>query len=262
MPYWLGFQNVVASSNRKTSLIPLRRLFWLAIIVSGSLLSFVFAMPAAAAWQAVLVAGDRAQPVFDNGVAAFYNRLVALGVPAGNIHRLSANGAYPDPSVEPATASRVLQRIASLQPRPGDGCLVFITSHGQRGRGIWLAAAGEYLQPAPLAQALTAGCARVPTVVIVSGCYSGTFAGPAMRAPNRIILTAARGDRPSFGCQADRTYTVYDECLLGAMPFGANWRNIADQTLACVARREQEMRVQPSLPQVSIGAQVQALGLR
>jgi hypothetical protein len=243
-------------------LIPLRRLFSIAAIVALGLFAPSIATPAAASWQAVLVAGDRAEPVFDNGAAAFYNRLIGFGVPAASIHRLSANGGSADPALEPATASRVLQRIASLQPGPGDRCLVFITSHGQRGRGIWLAAGGEYLQPAPLAQALSLGCGRVPTVVIVSGCYSGTFAGPAMRAPNRVILTAARGDRPSFGCQADRTYTVYDECLLDAIPHSATWRNVAEQTQTCVSRRETEMRVQPSQPQVSVGAAVQALSVR
>jgi hypothetical protein len=242
--------------------IPLRRLFWTTAVMAAFFLAASFSAPAAAHWQVVLVAGDRAEPVFDNGVAALYNRLAALGVPAANIHRLSANPGYGDPSVEPATANRILQRIAALQTRSGDRCLVFVTSHGQRGRGIWLAAAGEFLQPAPLAQALSVGCGRVPTVVIVSGCYSGSFAGPAMRAPNRIILTAARADRPSFGCQADRTYTVYDECLLDAIPRSATWRNVADQTLACVGRREQEMRVQPSQPQVSVGAGVQDLGVR
>jgi hypothetical protein len=225
-------------------------------------LAATFSAPAAAHWQVVLVAGDRAEPVFDNGVAALYNRLAALGVPAANIHRLSADPGYGDPSVEPATVNRVLQRIASLQPRPGDRCLVFITSHGQRGRGIWLAAAGEFLQPAQLGLALSAGCGQMPTVAIVSGCYSGSFAGPATRAPNRIILTAARADRPSFGCQADRTYTVYDECLLDAIPRSPTWRNVADQTLSCVGRREKEMEVRPSQPQVSVGAGVQNLSVR
>ena len=243
-------------------MIPLRWLFCAAAVVAAGLVVPLFAAPLPGGWQAVLVAGDRAQPVFDNGVAAFASRLAAIGVPSASIHRLAADGGYGDPGIEPATASRLLQRIASLQPGPAGRCLVYITSHGQRGRGVWLAATGEYLRPAELAQALSSGCGRVPTVVIVSSCYSGLFAAAPVSAPNRIVLTAARVDRPSFGCQADRTYTVYDECLIGAMPQAATWRNVADATLACVSRREKEMNVLPSQPQTSFGAAVQNLSER
>src|SRR5580700_11139602 len=87
------------------------------------------AEPAASPWQAVLVAGDDAQPVFDNAVDALARWLGAGGVPLSDIHRLSASPR--DPRVEPASAERIIQRIASLQAQPGTGCLIFITSHGQ-----------------------------------------------------------------------------------------------------------------------------------
>ena len=48
-------------------------------------------------WQAVLVAGDNAQPVFDNAVAAVRDWLAAGGVPARNIHVLSATQPKADP---------------------------------------------------------------------------------------------------------------------------------------------------------------------
>ena len=55
---------------------------------------------------------------------------------------------------------------------------------------------------------------------------------------NRIVLTAARRDRPSFGCQADRTYTFFDECLIGALPRASTWRAAFADTVACVGRME------------------------
>jgi hypothetical protein len=218
--------------------------------------------PAVSSWQAVLVAGDDAQPVFDNAVDALARWLGAGGVPNSDIHRLTASPALRDPSVEPASAERILQRIASLRPQPGEGCLVFITSHGQHERGIWLAYSGEYLQPASLAQALSIGCAAAPTVVILSSCYSGAFTGGAMRAPNRIILSAARADRPSFGCQADRTYTVFDECLLGTLPRARTWRAVNAASLSCVRGREKQLGVLASQPQASFGAAVRDLAVR
>jgi hypothetical protein len=218
--------------------------------------------PSVSSWQAVLVAGDDAQPVFDNANDALAQWLGGRGVARSDIHRLSASRARQDPSVEPASAERILQRIAALQPPPGTGCLVFITSHGQQGRGIWLAYSGEYLEPASLAQALSVGCAAVPTVVILSSCYSGAFAAGAMRAPNRIILSAARADRPSFGCQADRTYTVFDECLLGALPRAPTWRAVYGTSLGCVRGREKQLAVLPSQPQAAFGAAVRDLAVR
>jgi hypothetical protein len=218
--------------------------------------------PASPRWQAVLVAGDNAQPVFDNAVAAVARWLAGQGVPGADIHRLSASPAPRDPTIEPASAERVLQRIASLRPRPGERCLVFITSHGQRGEGVWLADQGEFLRPAALAHALSMGCAAEPTVVIVSSCYSGAFAAGPMAAPNRIILTAARADRPSFGCQADRTYTVFDECLLATLPGAATWRTAYAVNSACVRRREKWLNVLPSQPQAGFGAAVRDLAVR
>jgi hypothetical protein len=243
-------------------LIPL--LCALALLLSGGRDSA--GAPSAAAapglwgWQAVLVAGDYAQPVFDNGVAAMEQWLVSRGVAAQSIHRLSATQRPGQASPEPASAERILGHIAALQPRPGEGCFVFITSHGYRGEGIWLAYSGEYLRPESLAQALSAGCAAAPTVVVVSGCFTGAFT--AMRAPNRIVITAARHDRPSFGCQVDRTYTVFDECLLGALPRASTWRAAFNATDGCVRRREQQMQVTPSQPQASFGAAVRGLRLR
>ena len=236
-------------------------ILWLAglLLACGPALS---AEPAAPGWQAVLVAGDNAQPVFDNAVGALAHWLSGRGVPMADIHRLSATQTPRDPTVQPASAEHILQRIASLRPQPGERCLIFITSHGQRGEGIWLASSGDYLRPASLARALSVGCAAVPSVVILSSCYSGAFTVGAMRAPNRIILSAARADRSSFGCQADRTYTVFDECLLAALPHAPTWRAVHAANLGCVQARERRLHVLPSQPQGSFGAAVRDLAVR
>jgi len=217
------------------------------------------AVPAGGHWQAVLAAGDRAEPVFDNAVAALSSWLTSRGVLPGDIHRLSASPARAELPAEPASAQQLLRRIASLPARPGDRCLIFVTSHGEHGEGLVLAYAEEFLTPAALANALSGGCANLPTVVIASGCFGGSFAAGPMPAPNRIILTAARADRPSFGCQADRTYTVFDECLLAALPRARLWRGVFDITVGCVRQREAAMRVLPSQPQHFYGERVRDL---
>jgi len=82
-----------------------------------------------------------------------------------------------------------------------------------------------------------------------------------MLAPNRIIMTAARADRPSFGCQADRTYTVFDECLLAALPRARLWRGVFDLSRACVRQRERQMGVLPSEPRHFFGNKVRDLAV-
>jgi hypothetical protein len=218
--------------------------------------------PAVDHWRAVLVAGDTAQPVFDNAVKAVGLWLAEHGVATADIHRLAASAGGRDAAVEPATLRRVLDRIAGLHARPGDGCFIFITSHGARGLGIYLSHDDEMLAPAALARALNAGCGREPTIVIISGCYSGTFAHGAMTAPNRIVLTASRADRSSFGCSADRTYTDYDSCLLAALPHATTWRRLFAETRDCVGYRESQLGETPSRPQSSFGRNVRDLPLQ
>ena len=210
-------------------------------------------------WQVVLAAGDDAEPVFDNATREVSRRLAAAGVPAGSIHRLSASAPELAAGAEPATAEFLLRRIADLPAQPGDRCLIFLTSHGERGSGVWLARSNRALAPDELARALSRGCAAVPTVVIVSACYSGGFATGKMARSNRIVLTAARGDRPSFGCQAHRTYNFFDECLLGALPQAATWRSVFDGADRCVRRMEHTLGVRPSEPQSYFGANVAGL---
>lgn len=182
--------------------------------------------------------------------------LVGRGIPATDIHRFSAANIS---GTAPSTIAEITRRIATLPVGPGDRCLVFMTSHGEQGKGVYLADDDDDLTPAALAAALNGNCARVPTVAIVSACYSGTFAAAPMTAPNRIILTASRADRPSFGCQADRVYTVYDECLLAALPRARDWQAAYRATTACVTRHERAWKVPASYPQAFFGASVRKL---
>ena len=211
--------------------------------------------------QVVLAAGDDSEPVFDNATREMSRRLVAAGVPASNIHRLSASAAEVEAGAEPALANVLLQRIAELPARPGDRCLIFLTSHGERDAGLWLARSDRALSPDELARALSRGCAAVPTTVIVSACYSGGFATGKLAKPNRIILTAARADRPSFGCQAHRAYNFFDECVLQVLPQSATWRAVFDGAGRCVRRMEHALGVQPSDPQAYFGAAVAGLSV-
>jgi len=202
----------------------------------------------------VLAAGDDAEPVFDDATQAMASRLTAAGVPSVDIHRLSASRKQLGAGVEPASLPVLLRRIAGLAARPGERCLIFLTSHGERGAGLWLARSRTALSPDALAGALAQGCGAVPTVVIVSGCYTGGFARGEMARPNRVVLTAARADRPSFGCAVGRRYTFFDTCLLDALAHARTWRGVFEATRNCVAHMERRLGAAPSDPQAYFGA--------
>jgi hypothetical protein len=207
-------------------------------------------------YKAVLVAGDASLPVFDNATNAMAQRLTLRArVPQSDITHVSAKQLTGRSEL-----AAVLDDIAALRPGPGQGCFVYITSHGVRDFGAFLSPEHEFLSPVALDTALAKGCGDAPTVVVVSACYSGAFAEPPMVRPNRIILTAARRDRPSFGCGAGRVYTVFDACLLGALDAGGPWQTVSDAARACVDRNEQQIRVNlPSEPQAVFGQAVAAM---
>lgn len=201
-------------------------------------------------WQAVLIAGDNNSPAFDNGIAALREKLTARGV--RDIRVLTSDPAA-NPSLPVATAANV---SGALRRVGGEACLAYITSHGDRS-GFVLRSARGTVSPAALVAALDAGCGARPTVVVVSACYSGVFMTPSMRRPNRIVLSAAASDRPSFGCGADDQYTYYDQCLLQQFDGATTWAQLAAATRACVANLEQQMGIRrPSQPQTFVGSSV------
>jgi hypothetical protein len=210
--------------------------------------------PQPTGWKAVLIAGDDEELAFDNAVDAMAIKLAAFGVPAANVAILKSSGEADDA----ATVANIRAAFASLSPGPDDGCFVFVTSHGSPGRGLLIRRAHGFLAPRALDELLNLKCGPRPTVVVASGCYSGIFADAApLPAPNRVILTAARDDRPSFGCNASRQYTVFDQCLLGSLKPGIGWGEVMTRSRTCVSGNEWDMHVQaPSEPQISIGAGV------
>jgi hypothetical protein len=210
-----------------------------------------------AGWKAVLIAGDDEELAFDNAVDAMAIKLAAFGVPSANIAVLKSSGE----AVDAATIDNVRAAFIALAPGPNDGCFVYVTSHGAPGRGLLIRRAHGFLAPPALSGLLDRSCGTRPTVVVASGCYSGIFADTApLPAPNRIILTAARDDRPSFGCNASREYTVFDQCLLASLQSGIDWGEVMNRSRTCVSGNEWDMHVEaPSDPQISIGTAVSYL---
>ncbi len=210
----------------------------------------------AARWHAVLIAGDNNSPSFDNGIDALRDKLSARGV---RDIRMLTSDPRRNPSAEVASASNVSSALRNANG--AEACLAFITSHGTEA-GVVLRQANGVVRPSALDNALDAGCGTLPTVVVVSACHSGVFLTPAMRQPNRVVLTAAAADRVSFGCGAGDRFTYYDQCLLQQFDAASTWGQLAQATRACVQNLEKSMGIRtPSQPQIFVGSAVANLRL-
>ncbi|WP_422035406.1 C13 family peptidase [Reyranella sp.] len=210
----------------------------------------------AARWHAVLIAGDNNSPSFDNGIDALRDKLAARGV---RDIRLLTSDPGRNPTAEVASASNVSSALRNAGG--AEACLAFITSHGTEA-GVVLRQANGVVRPSALDNALDAGCGTLPTVVVVSACHSGVFLTPAMRQPNRVVLTAAAADRVSFGCGAGDRFTYYDQCLLQQFDGATTWGQLAQATRSCVQNLEKSMGIRtPSLPQIFVGSAVANLRL-
>jgi hypothetical protein len=206
-----------------------------------------------AGWKALLIAGDYQEPAFDNAVDAMARKLASFGVPLANMTVLKSAA-----DADVANRENIQAGFESLAAEPDEGCFLYFTSHGMRGKGLVMRRAQSVLSPRALGVLLDRFCGDRPTVVIASGCFSGIFAeGPLVPAVNRTILTAARDDRPSFGCNAHLEYTVFDHCILDSLERGIAWSVVMDRTRACVSGNEFDLRVaEPSEPQISVGSAV------
>ncbi|MBA3067280.1 MAG: peptidase C13 [Hyphomonas sp.] len=192
---------------------------------------------------------------FENARRALAKGFEAVGFNPDNITALSLR---PNAQNGRALASDVVfSAFGSKAEAAKAGCLFYFTSHGSPD-GMVLGREG-LLSPDRLAGLVDQWCGERPTVVIVSACYSGGFV-PALAAPNRMVMTAARPDRSSFGCAPGVQYPYFDGCVLEALPSADDFVDLASRARRCVAQRETDEQLwPPSAPQTEVGADVETL---
>ena len=209
-------------------------------------------------WAAIIVAGDwhahsgAPSAVFDNARRELGKKFVAMGFNPANIRQFSADAHdFPYDDVQPSAQDPINEGLADGHPPARGGCLLYFTSHGSQD-GIVIGQ--RVVGPAPLAGLIDKYCGNRPTVAILSACYSGAFV-PALQGPHRIVFTAARPDRTSFGCGEENQYTFFDTCMLSQIDQVGSFPALADKVKACVAAREEAMNEdgakkgqQPALP--------------
>ena len=95
-------------------------------------------------------------------------------------------------------------------------------------------------------------------LLIISACYSGVFV-PVLSGAQTAIVSAASSDRSSFGCIAENDWTFFGDALINRtlrkpQPLGA----AVTEAVGLIAGWERRGGLEPSLPQQSMGVEVQA----
>jgi hypothetical protein len=226
-----------------------------------ALLCVAAAAPAAASpfsdWAAIVVAGDwhahsgGPSEAFDNARRDVTQSFEQAGFDPANLRQFSVRPEqYKGVVLTKSDPQAIARALVELTAKAQGGCLLYFSSHGAP---MGVVIDQQFLAPGVLAGMVDAACGKRPTVVIISACFSGVFVGP-LAGSNRMVLTAARPDRSSFGCGEADKYPYFDQCVLETLPKVGDFGQLATSVQACVAAREtKEGMKPPSEPQLFIG---------
>ena len=92
-------------------------------------------------------------------------------------------------------------------------------------------------------------------VVVVSACFSGGYIDD-LKSPRAMIITAARADRTSFGCENGREYTYFGEAYYRDSLKDADYRAAFERAAPLVRQREESRGYEPSEPQIWVGEEI------
>ena len=213
-------------------------------------------------WAAIVVAGDHEDSEgnstegFDNARRDVSRDLLKLGFTPANLAEFSTHPRrYRGEKLFRSTPNSILDVLQKQTAKANAGCLIYFSSHGEPD-GIIV---GDYVvDPHALAEVVDHTCGQRPTVVILSACFSGAML-PPLKGPDRMILTAARRDRTSFGCGQSDRYPYFDQCVLASWNASQSFPDLAGRTRSCVAARERSEQLTPhSEPQFWIGSKALA----
>lgn len=161
-----------------------------------------------------------------------------------------------------ANRSNLARALAEIGKRQGpeDLAFLFLTSHGKEDLfSLDFPEAGTNDLTATDFRRMLEDSGIGPAVIVVSACYSGSFLDD-ISAPDRLVITAAREDRTSFGCRDGAEWTEFGESFFNrALRADPDPRKAFPLAAEDVARKELADELTPSLPQMSEGAEIGAV---
>lgn len=189
-----------------------------------------------------------ARSIFDERMGSA-GRSMQLINHAGTVNKLPlANG---------TNIERVLKGLGQIMDAENDVLVLFLTSHGTKGKIAvsFPRFALNDLTPKRLAAMLDRSEVR-NRVVILSACHSGSFIKD-LEGPNTLVVTAAHAEKTSFGCEPDREWTYFGDAFFnGALRSTHSLIEAFEIARKVVASLERVMQLPPSEPQISVGAEI------
>ncbi|HLQ17505.1 MAG TPA: C13 family peptidase [Tabrizicola sp.] len=163
------------------------------------------------------------------------------------------------PMANRANLARALREIGARQGAE-DLAFLFLTSHGKEDLfSLDFYEAGTADLTADEFKAMLDDSRIGAAVIVVSACHSGSFIDE-LAAPNRLVITAARGDRTSFGCRDGAEWTEFGESFFDrALRADPDPRKAFPVAAEDVARKEAADGLTPSLPQMVEGVEIGAV---
>ena len=203
------------------------------------------------------VAGDGTQEVFRREVEfvrkQFDRDFGTRGRSIALVNTRSAASTAPLATVD--NIREALKAIAARMDRDNDILFLFMTSHGRKDHEFVLnqkAMTLRGLRPTTLAEMLAESRIRWK-VVLVSACYSGGFIEP-LKNSETMVITAARADRTSFGCEDENEFTYFGRAFFKeALPVSGSFFEAFTKAQALVGEWESNdhtPKTERSLPQI------------
>lgn len=204
----------------------------------------------------ILVAGLDGDPVFQSESQETARVLSRRYNADGRTIWLAAGSPQGAAQGSPANINIALAAIAGKMDLSEDVLILYTTSHGNRKIGIVYQDGRQgfgMIAPRRLGQILNdLGIKR--RLVMISACFSGEFI-PFLASSDSIIITAASPVRTSFGCTPGNDWTFFGDALINnGLRTAAPLLDTATQATGLISQWEKQLDLQPSEPQISIGA--------
>ena len=210
---------------------------------------------------AIGVAGDGTENVFRNE-AEYFATLMRTRFHARGVVTLASNpdsvGTKPQPLASYDNLYDAVTGVARKMDKREDILLLYLTMHGTQDHELALyfpPYVEDALTPDDLRFVLRKAGIR-NRVIVISACYSGGFI-PRLQNKDALIMTAARSDRPSFGCGADSTATFFGRAwLVEGLNRSTDFNWAFRYAQARIGHWEQLGGDEPSHPQISEGKKI------
>lgn len=165
-----------------------------------------------------------------------------------------------DPNFHPQHMDSVLKHIRQYA-RQTDLVVVAWSTHGSPGRIFSKFRETEVDFGPEAMQYVQQTLATLPTLYLLSSCYSGSMI-PYLATEHSVIITAANDSQPSFGCSPESRNSWFvralkEVALASAGPLSEmSWLDIYQLTQDLVTDWEVATGLEPSQPQMFVGHKV------